>query len=503
MPTPYRHPKTGIYWIKGTIPPDVAQRMGKKQYRRSLATSSHSEVKPAYARVMLALEAEWEAVRNGPPTLTMRQLTALTGETYARLMQRYGDDPGPAPWPAIAALMDHATGPNPQITFEHSALGPALSAKGIPAIDNTPAAHTALSKATGHAASQLARHAGGDFTPDTSASRYPPWPSPAPTADAITFTDAIDLWARKKKPAPEIVPYYRSMVMKFEAFLGHTDLYSVTTHDVMRWCEHLQDTGISQPLHVRDGYLAAIRTVCNIAVQSRLLPANPAAGVTIIVPKKTRGRSKGFKPEEALAILQATLQPQPARLHATHKAARRWVPWICAYTGARVGEITQLRKQDVVKHGNVWGIDITPDAGTVKTGENRLIPLHPDLIDQGFAAFVLKQKAGPLFYQAGTNDGAQNRRDDLAVWVRKGIGITDLGVAPNYGWRHLFKTRARVAKMDPEARAYIPGHAASTVGEQYGDNPLEFLYPEIIKLPPFDLSSPLEALGSLPIATAL
>ncbi|MEY9463866.1 site-specific integrase [Bradyrhizobium ottawaense] len=30
-------------------------------------------------------------------------------------------------------------------------------------------------------------------------------------------------------------------------------------------------------------------------------------------------------------------------------AARRWVPWLCAYTGARVNEITQLRACDVIE----------------------------------------------------------------------------------------------------------------------------------------------------------
>jgi integrase len=28
-------------------------------------------------------------------------------------------------------------------------------------------------------------------------------------------------------------------------------------------------------------------------------------------------------------------------------AARRWVPWLMAYSGARCGEITQLRKEDI------------------------------------------------------------------------------------------------------------------------------------------------------------
>jgi len=42
-------------------------------------------------------------------------------------------------------------------------------------------------------------------------------------------------------------------------------------------------------------------------------------------------------------------------------AARRWVPWLSAYTGARVGEITQLRKQDVIKRDGIHAIHITPE----------------------------------------------------------------------------------------------------------------------------------------------
>lgn len=41
--------------------------------------------------------------------------------------------------------------------------------------------------------------------------------------------------------------------------------------------------------------------------------------------------------DEARLILSATLTPPPARLSPERKLARRWVPWICAYTGARVG----------------------------------------------------------------------------------------------------------------------------------------------------------------------
>jgi hypothetical protein len=44
-------------------------------------------------------------------------------------------------------------------------------------------------------------------------------------------------------------------------------------------------------------------------------------------------------------------------------ATRRWVPWICAYSGARAGEITQLRSQNVIEQGGTKALRITPDAG--------------------------------------------------------------------------------------------------------------------------------------------
>ena len=70
-------------------------------------------------------------------------------------------------------------------------------------------------------------------------------------------------------------------------------------------------------------------------------------------------------------------------------AAIRWVPWVCAYTGARGGEITQLRAEDVKRHRQgFWTITITPEAGTVKTGQARTVPVHEHLVARGSIEFV-------------------------------------------------------------------------------------------------------------------
>jgi integrase len=104
----------------------------------------------------------------------------------------------------------------------------------------------------------------------------------------------------------------------------------------------------------------------------------------------------------SLATLRAALVRSlisPASSSATEAiCVSRKRPWLCAYTGTRVGEITQLRKADVIKRGGIHALKITPEAGTVKNAQARVVPLHEHLIAQGLLKFVEKRGEGPLFY---------------------------------------------------------------------------------------------------------
>jgi integrase len=94
-------------------------------------------------------------------------------------------------------------------------------------------------------------------------------------------------------------------------------------------------------------------------VEARRLPTKVAADVTVRVPKKAKLRDRDFTPNEASMILSASLIPAGGKVAAEYVLARRWIPWLCAYTGARVNEISQLRKQDVQEHEGIWAILIT------------------------------------------------------------------------------------------------------------------------------------------------
>jgi hypothetical protein len=52
--------------------------------------------------------------------------------------------------------------------------------------------------------------------------------------------------------------------------------------------------------------------------------------------------------DESNTILNAALAIDP---RTKGDAAKRWTPWLAAYSGARMGEITQLRGADIVERG--------------------------------------------------------------------------------------------------------------------------------------------------------
>jgi integrase len=88
-------------------------------------------------------------------------------------------------------------------------------------------------------------------------------------------------------------------------------------------------------------------------------------------------RIRGFTDEEAALILRhAAKEKDPVR---------RWVPLLCAYSGARLSEVCQLRVEDVFQRGGVWCMKFDPEAGSLKNeNSERAVPLHPAIVERGF-----------------------------------------------------------------------------------------------------------------------
>lgn len=303
----------------------------------------------------------------------------------------------------------------------------------------------------------------------------------APSADkAMTVTRMFGSYASQPGMKLSTMNQFRSIIEHLVSFLGHNEAKRVSHADLVRWLEHLQTEPIASghrkgqlrsATTINDTYLAAVKALFAYGKGKLLIDSNPALEVQRVrAQKKPKLRERDFTTAERKTILSAALEADG--VPKGRRDAVRWVPWLCAYSGARVGEMAQLRKEDVQQVDGIWTVRITPEAGTQKTNEARLVPLHDDLIERGFLAFVSAAPQGPLFYNPAKARGGKVKSQSvkvghyLAQWVR-GLGLVDVP-QPNHAWRHTFKTICREAGIEAGLADAICGHAAKTAGAAYG-----------------------------------
>ena len=314
-------------------------------------------------------------------------------------------------------------------------------------------------------------------------------------AAVVKLTGILDGWWKEAKATgrkPTTHESYRNTVAGLVAFLGHDDAKRVTPEDIVRFKDHRLasiNPRTGKPISaktVKDSDLSGLKTLFGWAVSNRKLTSNPVTGITIKLGKPQKLRGKGLTVGEATAILSAASKLTG---EGRTEAARRWVPWLAAYTGARVGELAQLRRQDVTQDGEHWVICLTPEAGTIKTNEARTVVLHSHLIELGFPAFVETAQPGHLFLKPGKSgdvlgplQGLKNRLAEFSRTI-----VKDPNVAPMHGFRHRFKTVGMEAGVPSRILDAIQGHAARTAGDSYGDVTVKAMAMAMERIPRVDV----------------
>jgi integrase len=528
----------------------VEVRVGRAEVSFSLRTSDRAEAKVRQAIAASHVNDLWQRLRCGPVRLSHKQAVALAGAYYRELVAAREDSPGqPKGWEIVERIATMSVGSGLRIGvpsepapahLDHT-VSRLLAAHGL-AVDE--ASKTLLveqvRKAQADAARRLRDNANGDYGPDPAGHRFPPLEAAVPRekAERPTLTGLVEGWWRENSAAntakPATYVNYKGAIKQLVAFLGHDDASRVTPRDVVAFKDHRLGTiseRTGKPVSARtvnDTDLAALKSVLGWAVSNHKLPSNPAEGITAPVNRRAKGR-KVFTADEMKVLLSACLNVErgPQESLQTY-ALRRWVPWVLAYTGARVGEIVQLRRQDVYRKDDHWIIHITPEAGSVKTDEEREVPVHPHLVAMGFVDFATNAPAERLFLKPEgrratrrlpdpavrttsrgkrilsppTPDETPSRDPQAVVMGRvKGAAnhlrefihgvLPSLTVQPNHAWRHTFETRCRQVGIEGYYQRVIVGHAAKDVHERYGEP--AGLYREICKLPWFNVGEETEA----------
>lgn len=519
--------------MRKAIPADVRdeyERLHGQRWeaKQTLPASTRpQEAKAAQAEFVATVERRIQAIRDARAgrtrSLNEREALALGGEWYVWFTAPHEDNPGlPERWAslrdALSELLEGDEGEfnedgdwiaDPEVrdrirpvVARETGADRFLADKGLALTQEAYALFMdRVSDEFFNAAHLLERRAGGDYSPDKRLEQFPKF-TEIPKPQKVT---GLTPWALFKayvddaRPQDATVNRWRVVFLDLEKRFEGRAASAIGEDDAQAWADALVTVKRSAAT-VNDVWCVAAHTVFGWAVKTRKLSSNPFKDAKVTQPRKVRTRQTDeFSPKEIECILKATLTfdniPQSA-----FDAARRWVPWLCAYTGARAGEMTQLRGKDVLKEDGIWALQITPEAGSVKTRAPRTVPLHEHLIAQGFATFARAKGDGPLFYNTtsplkATKIDPTNpprpryvkTRERLADWVRK-LGVTDKAIRPNHAWRHTFKRRAARAGIEQGIRDAICGHSPRTVADIYETPTLDDMAKALKEFPRYEVS---------------
>ncbi|SCY47093.1 site-specific integrase [Microvirga guangxiensis] len=510
MSRPWKHPKTGIYWLRRGVPDDLRPIIGKREIKLSLKTKDPEKAKQEHLKALVELEEQWKNLRAGSKTLSEREAHELAQAVHDTWLTAFQDNPsqqtswntdiGGDLWKPLSfdlstplevrLIGDPARGAHRAHEFlcreEVAALA---QARGLILDEES---QERLAKAIGaaiqRACLKLAQFAKGDYGKDAfiPASNTPiivPSASARVDHKPVSFDDLVKGWSAEKRPAEKTVYEWKRVLKELKAFLKHDDAARMTAQDLVSWKNTLIAANL-RPKTIRDAKLAPVRAILRWAVDNHHLKENPAERIVIDVKTKAGERKRSYQDEEAKIVLKAALTET--------NAVRRWVPWLCAYSGARVSEICQLRAEDIVKVERIDCMKIDPDAGSLKTlSSERIVPLHPAIIESGFLEYVRTVKSGPLFPKLSPDKFGKRGGNGTKVigrWVRS-LDLKDTRISPNHSWRHRFKTLGRRHGLAPDIVDALVGHQRRTVGDGYGEFPVEALLRELKKVPELKLDS--------------
>ena len=220
------------------------------------------------------------------------------------------------------------------------------------------------------------------------------------------------------------------------------------------------------------GILVSFKEYLRYAVKEEIIDNN--LNEFIDLPSKLEGTARTpFDNKELHKIFNPKTYPNPQM---RNKQAKFWVPLIALYHGCRLNEICQLNTEDIVSKNGVACISINAN-GDDKTLKNktseRIIPIHPVLLDLGFLRYVnfqRKSKKKKLFSELTQIDRGRYSRTVQAWFARylDELDITDTSKV-FHSFRHTFETKAVEVRIPAEYQNALGGWSDYGIGQRvYG-----------------------------------
>ena len=241
----------------------------------------------------------------------------------------------------------------------------------------------------------------------------------------------------------------------------------------------------------RARYMSTVAPLFDWFVEEGYADAQPFLGLHQRVQKRKNPRPP-FSTDQIDTMLRSPLFKGFLRDGKEHVAGdqtaddwRKWIPLMCLFTGARIGEIAQLQLRDIVTEHGIWCFHLRDDekAGQrTKSGKSRIVPIHSTLIAIGVLNFVERQRArsrkdgSPQLFGELQPGKRKQFGDEPSDWwrdylIRIGMKKSGDGLGA-HSFRHTMTDQLRAAGFqDRDFGPLILGHSDTITTTGYGSMP--------------------------------
>jgi integrase len=286
---------------------------------------------------------------------------------------------------------------------------------------------------------------------------YPLEPSPpspahkkSPQANAL-----LDSWSSEREPSRKSEDSMRVSITRLTTIIGNLQAHEIARTHIREYKEGLQkiktNKGTTLSVGSVNKSITAVGTLLAFGEQQGYfdgLPwSNPTTGMRI-VSKNLDALRLPFTNEEASRIVEGA----PGDL----------IPKIAYYTGARLGEIVQLTKGDIVNVDGIYVFDFNAkDNKRIKNRASiRRVPVHSEILQEVLSLTRIAEK--DLF---NTDSGTYSKK--FMTSLRGKLSIHE----PRkvfHSFRHTMKDNLRNVGVELVLQNAILGHTTKGVGESYG-----------------------------------
>lgn len=267
--------------------------------------------------------------------------------------------------------------------------------------------------------------------------------------------------------------------------------------------------GASKTIHPKTAKkkLDTVKTFLNWLEAVDAISSAPGTKLQIKVPKTPKSQKRRPFTADELGVLfsspmytgchSASLRHKPGKL--IIKDDHYWMPLVLLYSGMRLAEPLQILASDV--HVDVaypyFDVDLAK-LDLKQDVSDRFVPIHPDLIEFGFADFVRKrqkEKVNPRLFRGIHSKGhvANYYSKALGRYINRS-GLDDPRLVA-HSFRHGFKDALRNAAVPEGEQKFIMGHSDGEAAHNYGSgSKIEVLWNWVAKI---DLQLPADSQARL------